>query len=299
MVSSMKKTKTILITGANKGIGFAIVKALLEQFPETHLFFSCRDKHRSVAAINSLTSIVPGSESRLDAIIMDVSNRDSIQSAASQIEYLLSQKGLRLYGIVNNAGIMNSPTGVEDVVRVNTLGPKYVLDYFYHLIEPDIGRVVNVTSAAGPNYLSRCNDRTRKILTHREVTWEQILELTEEFIRQYQESSDSEKELLNSNVYGFSKACTNALTMQQARSHTTIKINSCTPGFIETDMTLPIAQNQGKSPQEMGMKAPAEGTRSCIHLLMNDVTTGHYFGSDCVRSPIDRYRAPGTPAFNG
>ena len=64
-------------------------------------------------------------------------------------------------------------------------------------------------------------------------------------------------------------------------------------------MTLPIAQNQGKSPQEMGMKAPAEGTRSCIHLLMNDVATGHYFGSDCVRSPIDRYRAPGTPAFNG
>ena len=175
----MKKTKTILITGANKGIGFAIVKALLQQFPETHLFFGCRDKHRSVAAINSLISIVPGSESRLDAIIMDVSNRDSIQSAASQIEYLLSQKGLKLYGVVNNAGIMNSPTGVEDVVRVNTLGPKYVLDYFYHLLEPDIGRVVNVTSAAGPNYLSRCNDRTRKILTHQEVTWEQILELTE------------------------------------------------------------------------------------------------------------------------
>ncbi len=295
----MKKAKTILITGANKGIGFAIVKALLEQFPETHLFVGCRDKHRSVAAINSLTSIVPGSESRLDAIIMDVSNRDSIQNAASQIESLLLKRGLRLYGVVNNAGIMYSPTGVEEVIRVNTLGPKYVLEYFIHLLEPEIGRVVNITSAAGPNYLSRCSDRTHKILTDQEVTWKHILELTKEFILQYQESSDSEKELLNSNVYGFSKACTNALTMQQARSHKTVKINACTPGFIETDMTLPIAQNQGKSPQEMGMKAPAEGTASCIHLLMNDVNTGHYFGSDCVRSPIDRYRAPGMPAFEG
>ena len=299
MNSTLKKSQTILITGANKGIGFAIVEALLERFPETHILFGCRNKNRSAAAIDRVKSKIPSSTGRMDEIILDVSKQNSIQNAASQIETLLTQRGLRLYGIVSNAGIMYSPTGVEEVIRVNTLGPKYVLDYFCHLLEPDIGRVVNITSAAGPNYLSRCSARTRKILTNQEVSWKQIEELTKEFIQQYQDSNDSERELLNSNVYGFSKACANALTMQQARSYTTVKINACTPGFIETDMTAPIAQNQGRSPRDMGMKTPAQGTASCIHLLMNDVNTGHYFGSDCVRSPIDKYRAPGAPAFNG
>ena len=77
-------------------------------------------------------------------------------------------------------------------------------------------------------------------------------------------------------------------------------VNACTPGFIETDMTRPMTQAEGVTPRQMGMKPPAAGTVSAIFLLFHQqVGSGHYYGSDAVRSPLDRYRAPGSSAFTG
>ena len=47
----------------------------------------------------------------------------------------------------------------------------------------------------------------------------------------------------------------------------------------------------------MGMKSVAEGARAPLHLLLGDVGTGAYYGSDSVRSPLDRYSGPGEPAY--
>ena len=47
--------------------------------------------------------------------------------------------------------------------------------------------------------------------------------------------------------------------------------------------------------------APDEGTVSTMHLLFADGLegSGHYYGSDAKRSPLDRYRSPGSPAYEG
>ena len=101
-------------------------------------------------------------------------------------------------------------------------------------------------------------------------------------------------------AYGLSKACLNAYTVELARTNPTLTVNACTPGFIETDMTRPYADARGVAPAEMGMLSPAEGTRSTMHLLFGEVGgSGWYFGSDAVRSPLDRYRSPGDPPFTG
>ena len=48
------------------------------------------------------------------------------------------------------------------------------------------------------------------------------------------------------------------------------------------------------------MKSPEEGTTANIFLLMdNPGCSGQYFGSDCLRSPFDKYRAPGDPPYTG
>lgn len=55
-----------------------------------------------------------------------------------------------------------------------------------------------------------------------------------------------------------------------------------------------------RSPAELGMKPPAQGRRSAMFLLFADPAgSGRYYGSDAQRSPLDRYRAPGTPAYAG
>ena len=46
--------KRILITGANKGIGFATVKKLLESFNDTFILLGSRDLTRGKQALESL-----------------------------------------------------------------------------------------------------------------------------------------------------------------------------------------------------------------------------------------------------
>ena len=101
-------------------------------------------------------------------------------------------------------------------------------------------------------------------------------------------------------AYGLSKACTNAYTIFLARQCPDLTVNACTPGFIETDLTRPMAVTGDKTPSEMGMKSPEEGASASVFLLMgNPEGSGHYYGSDCLRSPIDRYRSPGDPPYTG
>jgi len=104
----------------------------------------------------------------------------------------------------------------------------------------------------------------------------------------------------DSDTYGLSKACANSYTLCLAREHPSLSINACTPGWIDTDLTRYHAEASGKSPTELGMKPASQGTRSALHLLFEALEgNGRYYGSDAVRSPLDAYRAPGDPPFQG
>ena len=66
------------------------------------------------------------------------------------------------------------------------------------------------------------------------------------------------------------------------------------------DMTKGYAVSQNKSPAEMGMKPPSAGAVAPTHLLFAELEgNGHYYGSDAKRSPLDKYRSPGSPAYTG
>jgi NAD(P)-dependent dehydrogenase (short-subunit alcohol dehydrogenase family) len=101
-------------------------------------------------------------------------------------------------------------------------------------------------------------------------------------------------------AYGLSKACANTYTQNLALEHPALRINACTPGFIETDMTRRYVEESGKSPAELGLKAPSEGARAALFLLFGEPAgNGRYYGSDAKRSPLDRYRSPGSPEYTG
>ena len=292
--------KKILVTGANKGIGLGIVTCLLRSCPDTFVYLGCRDAEKGHIAIEPLVKECGDWVERLCVLEIDVADRNSTKLAASKIREYHSKDGSLLYAIVNNAGIARSDGGVAPILEVNTFGPHRVFEEFFYLIDPNNGRIVNVTSASGPNYLSHCDEYVRKKLTAQNVTWDEITNLVENFLNQYEDASVGEKERLYSNVYGFSKACTNALTMYLAKSHSNLIINSCTPGFIETDLTQPYLVERGMTPKEMGMKTPVEGAASSVYLLMEEnIGSGFYLGSDCMRSPLDRYRSPGDPPYLG
>ena len=284
--------KSILITGANKGIGLAAVEAVLRERPEVKVLLGSRDPGRGARAREALSALDASWAERVEVVAIDVACDDSVASAAKRIAAMHEGDAAPLMAIVNNAGAIRGSH--SEVLDVNLHGIRRVCHAMTPLVERG-GRIVNVTSASGPNFVSRCEPERRAFFTAPASSWEPL----EEFVR-----ATTPDETLTSlgmgggAAYGWSKACANTFTMILARRHPDLVVNACTPGYIDTD--LGRATLAGRTPEEAGMKQPADGARVIVKLLFDAPRgRGHYYGSDGLRSPMDRYRAPGSPEYTG
>jgi NAD(P)-dependent dehydrogenase (short-subunit alcohol dehydrogenase family) len=123
--------KTILITGANRGIGQALVDEALE-----------RGAKRVYAGMRTL---VGHSDRRVTPIALDVTNVDDIQRAAAQIE--------ELDVLVNNAGVakyddLTSSNLIEEHFDVNFFGVFRMTRAFLPHLKRSRGAIVNNLSLA-------------------------------------------------------------------------------------------------------------------------------------------------------
>lgn len=288
----------ILVTGANKGIGLAIVQAILTEHDDTFVFLGSRDEARGRAAAASLTTAHPEWASRLEVVPLDVSSDASVAAAAERVAR--SAGGEKLYGLVNNAGI-GPGAKLADVLQTNAFGVYRVTKAFVPLLDPAHGRVVTVSSAAGPHFVAACSPEMQRFFIDEHATWPRL----EAFMRECvamdgKQAAFAAKGLGDGNGYGLSKAIANTLTILLAREHPNLRVNACTPGFIDTDMTQYFVEAEHKSPAELGMKPPSAGARAPMHLLFGELEgNGRYYGSDGLRSPMDRYRSPGSPPYTG
>ena len=124
--------KVILVTGANKGIGQAIVKRLLAEFPDTHLLLGSRDKQRGDTAVQELlTDLGSAVKPRLEMLLLDVGSDQSVAAAVA----LVKEKFGGLYGLVNNAGGWLSTD--RDTIQLNANSVVRVCEAFLPLLETD------------------------------------------------------------------------------------------------------------------------------------------------------------------
>jgi len=293
--------RRILVTGANKGIGLAIVEAILAQHGDTFVYLGSRDLARGRAAADGLVRAHPDWASRLEVVELDVSDDRSVAAARDRVAESLG--GEKLYGLVNNAGIGSGagPGQLAAVLEVNTFGVHRVCEAFLPLLDPNGGRIVNVTSASGPMFVAGCSPEMQRFFLDDQMTWPRLRAFLDECIAiDGDTKAFAAKGLGDGSPYGLSKAAANTYTLILAREHPNLRINACTPGFIETDMTRHYVESSGKSPAELGMKPPSEGAKAPTFLLFGELEgNGRYYGSDAKRSPLDRYRAPGTPEYTG
>ena len=74
------------MTGANKGIGEAIVKKLLHDYPDTFLLLGSRSVERGVSAIERITRELGGNtKERIELIEIDISSDESVRKAAETV----------------------------------------------------------------------------------------------------------------------------------------------------------------------------------------------------------------------
>lgn len=292
--------RRVLVTGANKGIGLAIATGILREHQDTFVLLGARSTERGRAALERIVREQPAFQERTTLLELDVSQDDSVARAAETVANSLGHSS-SLYGVVNNAGVGGDGRSLEQVLQVNTFGVHRVCEGFVPLLDRQGGRIVNVTSAAGPNFVAKCSPEIQKFFLDPHTDWEALTRLMNECLAMDGDpAAFARRGLSDGEAYGLSKACSNTYTQHLATRHPGLHINACTPGFIETDMTRPYAAGSGKSPAELGMKSPADGARSPLFLLFGDlVGNGRYYGSDGKRSPLNRYRSPGDPEYTG
>ena len=150
----MSSNKTALVTGGNKGIGFAICKGLLDK--GFYVFLAARDVEKGKKAVDKLSS----DSNSVQLIQLDVTDDESIKSAVENV----SQQTDSLDVLVNNAGIYPDLRGSQQGVNIltvsrdlltqamntNAFSPIQITQAFLPLLEKaDSSKVINVSSGNG------------------------------------------------------------------------------------------------------------------------------------------------------
>jgi NAD(P)-dependent dehydrogenase (short-subunit alcohol dehydrogenase family) len=136
------KDKTVLVTGANRGIGEAYVKVLLKQGAKT-IYAAARN-------VKNLDALVTMNPSVINPILLDVTNTDHVLALTNNIDALDM--------VINNAGIANacnsSSKNAAEIARMemetNYFGPLQIILAVLPLLETSKqAAIVNVSSIAG------------------------------------------------------------------------------------------------------------------------------------------------------
>ena len=97
----MTSNTTVLITGANTGLGFETVKSLLQSSNKYTILLGGRNIEKANAAVKEAQTAVPENPSTITTVQVDIEDDNSIAQA---FEHISSQFG-HLDVLINNAGI--------------------------------------------------------------------------------------------------------------------------------------------------------------------------------------------------
>ena len=135
--------RTILVTGANTGLGFEASKVLAER--GARVLLGCRSDDKAHRAMAEIQAAVPDAD--LEFVSLDQADLASVRRAAEQV-----QSEDRLDVLVNNAGIMMPPKeltvdGFESQFGVNHLGTFALTSLLLPKLAEQPGARVVVTSS--------------------------------------------------------------------------------------------------------------------------------------------------------
>ena len=126
--------KTAVITGANKGIGFAIAKSL--GIKGWHVIIGARNKERAETAVTKLQEAgVP----QVDYVLIDLSNPETIEQAVKTIQQNFST--IDLLG----SSLTESIEDLQTTMQVNFFGTFQLTQGLLPILEKNNGRIVNIT----------------------------------------------------------------------------------------------------------------------------------------------------------
>jgi 3-oxoacyl-[acyl-carrier protein] reductase len=198
--------RTVVVTGAGRGIGKAIAAQFVAQGAKVAVV--SRTEANSQSAADEMNAAGPGSAK---AYAVDISNFEAVADLGKQIEEDLGPVGI----LVNNAGVTRDGLALrmseedwDTVMDTNLKGAFNAVKAFQrHLLKQKDARIINISSVIGlMGQAGQANYAASK-----------------------------------AGLIGFTKA------LAKEFAGRAVTVNAIAPGFIETDMTDELNEDQKKA----------------------------------------------------
>ena len=146
-------TKTALITGGTKGIGYGIAEALINQGIKVAI--TSRSSVAAELAAKKLNEIKPGYALGMAADVRDLSSQQKV------VENILSQWGQLDY-VIANAGVGHfasiqelTPEQWQETIDINLTGVFYTAKATLDALKKTEGYFITIASLAGTNFFEK------------------------------------------------------------------------------------------------------------------------------------------------
>lgn len=240
-------TKVAVVTGANKGIGFATVRGLCKKF-QGDVFLTARNEQLGQEAVKKLND--EGLHPKFHQL--DLTDKASVDKLKNFLQSTYG--GLDI--LVNNAGMAFKMAATEPFaqqaemsVATNFWGTLNVCRGLFSLLRPH-ARIVNVSSTMSTFAALKSSDSLKARFLKPDLAMSDVEQLMNEFVRSSKAGTIKEDGWAES-AYGNSKIGVTLMSFVQQKEfdkdpREDIIVNACCPGMVATDMS----GNQGKGIDE-------------------------------------------------
>jgi len=263
---SSSKALTVLVTGANKGIGYYCVAEFAKKHPNWTILLSSRSLDNANKAIEQLKKdqSTASNFSNIQPIQLDVNDQKSVEAAVNTVR----NKYSRLDVLINNAGIASAEETLErakEIMATNYYGVQTVTKAFQPLLlasqlEKPIHVVVSSEVGAWAHYT--LNSKIQAVLDNVNGSYEEVDNLVKDFLSNYEGTAKEQwpDKTLRFFNYSMSKAFLNGWGRRFAKKESKILTYMVTPGYCATDIN-----------NNSGTRTALQGALSCISPVEENV----------------------------
>lgn len=267
-------TKTVIVTGANSGLGFETTKQIVAKGSNYQLVMACRNMKKATVARQKILQTIP--DANIICLELDTSSLAKVRAFVAAFKKL----SMPLYGLVCNAGVSGKTVhqtqdGFNNIFETNYLGHFLLTQLLLPLMEIK-GRIVTVSSERHDALLKGVAWPGANVLAYSGVNSQ-----------------------VDSQSYPFSKLCmilfAYALDRRLRTSAQQIAVNSVNPGLMtETG----LAKNKSRfTPTFLSQFAGIIGTAKDSGKMITDLITADKFATGPVRY-FDRSSDKPVPSSN-